>query len=82
MILDSKTDRVSQGARGSDWCESILIDFIAQHDLVDRYCLDHPEREMWTWIESLPSVHARSYLDRVLARRADTEFVSFPCFTG
>ena len=45
-ILDPKIDRVRTGARGSGRCESSLIDFMACHDLVNRFRLDHPEREI------------------------------------
>ena len=47
-ILDPKIDRVGRRARGSGRCESSLIDFMARYGLVDRFRLDHPEREMWT----------------------------------
>ena len=53
---------------------------MAHHDLVDRFHRDPPEREIWTWPDSSPSVCARSYLDRVLVRRADTDFVTCPMF--
>ena len=66
-IPDTKIDWVGRGARGSARCETSLIDFMARYDLVDRFRLDHPGREMWTWLDSLPSVRARSYQDRVLA---------------
>ena len=46
-------------------CESNLIDFMARHDLVDRFRLDHSGREMWTWKVSSPSIRARSNLNRV-----------------
>ena len=49
-ILDPKVNRVRRGARGSGSCESSVIDFMARHDLVDRFCLDNPGREMWTWL--------------------------------
>ena len=29
------------------------MDFMARHDLIDRFCLDHPEREMWTWLDAI-----------------------------
>ena len=45
---------------------------MARHDLVDRLRLDHPD--------SSPSVRVRSYLDRVLVKRADTDFVKCPTF--
>ena len=51
-ILDPKIDRAESGARGSGRSESGLIDFMARNDLVDRFRLDHPGREMWTWLDS------------------------------
>ena len=53
---------------------------MTRHDLVDRFRLDQPGREMWTWLDSWPSAKVGSYLDRVLVRRADTDFVSCPTF--
>ena len=47
-ILDPKIDRAGRVARGSGGCESSLIDFMAHHDLVDRFHLDHPGKEMCT----------------------------------
>ena len=43
-ILDPKINKVGQRA-------STLIDFIARHNLVDRFRVDNPGREMWTWLE-------------------------------
>ena len=51
---------------------------MARHDLEDRFRLDHPEREIWTWQDSSPSTNAGSNLIRVLVRWAD--FVSCPTF--
>ena len=79
-IFDPKIDRFERGARGSGRRESSLIDFMACQDLVNRFRLDHPGREMWTWLDSSPSVCARSYLDRMLVRRADTDLVKRPTF--
>ena len=52
---------------------------MVRHNLVDRFHLDHPEREMWMWLDNSPSVHTTSYLDRRV-RRADTDFVTCPLF--
>ena len=79
-ILDFKVDTVGRNASGSDRCESSLIDFMALHDLVNGFCLGHPWKENWTWIDSSPSVCIRSCLDSVLVRRAHTDFVSCPTF--
>ena len=48
------------------------------HELVDRFRLDHPGKEMWTWLDSSPSAKVGFYLDRVFVRRADIDFVSCP----
>ena len=49
-ILDPNIDRTGRGA--SSWAR---CDFLTEFDQVDRYRLDHPGREMWTWIGSSPS---------------------------
>ena len=46
----------------------------------DRFHLDHPGWEMWTWLGDLPSGQIQSYLDRVLVRRADSDHVTCPTF--
>ena len=79
-ILDPKIDKVVRGASRSGRCESSLVGFMTRRDLVDRFRLDHPGREMWTWLDSSPSAKVDSYLDRVLVRRADIDFVSCPTF--
>ena len=60
--------------------ESSLIDFLAEFDLIDRFHLDHPRREMWMWMGNLPSGQVQTYLDRVFVRRADVDFISCPTF--
>ena len=79
-ILDPKIHRAGRGASSLARCESGLSDLLTEFDLVDRYRLDHPRREMWTWIGSTPSGQVRSYLDRVLVRRADSDLVTCPTF--
>ena len=59
-ILDLEIDKAWRGAREFDRCEIGLI------DLVDRFRVDRPETEMWTWLDCSPSVRIRTYLDRVL----------------
>ena len=70
-ILDPKIDKVGRGANRLGRCESSLVGFMTRHGLVDRFRLDHPGWEMWTWLDRLPSAKVGSYLDRVLVRRAD-----------
>ena len=55
-ILDPNIDKAGRGASGSGKCDNSLVNFLTEFDLIDRYRLDHPGREMWTWIGSLPSV--------------------------
>ena len=75
-ILDPKIDRGCLGRDGR--CEKSLIDLMERSDLVDRYRIDHPGEEMWTYTRSSPFI--QTYLDRVLVRRADVDFVSCPTF--
>ena len=79
-ILDPKIDKVGRGASRSGRCEISLVDLMTRHDLVNRFRLDHSGREMWTWLDSSPSAKVGSYLDRVLVRRANSDFVSCPTF--
>ena len=79
-ILDLNIDKAGQGASSWARCDSGLSDLLTEFDLVDRYRLDHPGREMWTWIGSSPSGQVRSYLDRVLVSRADSDLVACPMF--
>ena len=52
-ILDPKIDKVGRRARRLGRCESSLFGLITRHNLVDRFRMDHPGREMWTWLDSL-----------------------------
>ena len=79
-ILDSKIYKVGQGASRLGTCDSSFVGLMTRHNLVDRFRLDHPGREMWTWLDSSPSAKVGSYLDRVLVRRADIDFVICPTF--
>ena len=79
-ILDPNIDRAGRGASGLVKCDSGLSDFLTEFDLIDRYRLVHPGREMWTPIGSSPSGQVWSYLDRVLVRRADSDLVACPTF--
>ena len=79
-ILDPKIDTVRWEPSRLGRCESSLVDLMACHYLVDRSHLDHPEREMWTWLDSLPSAKVASYLDRVLEELTAISLV-VPCST-
>ena len=79
-ILDPQIDKVGRGARRLGRCESSLVDFVTRHGLVDRFRLDHPGREMWTWLDSKPSAKVGSYLDRVLEELIAISLV-VPCST-
>ena len=79
VILDPKIDMVERGASRLGSCESSLVGLMTRHDLVDKFRLDHPGREMWIWLDSSPSSKVGSYLDRVLVRRAGSNFIS--CLT-
>ena len=66
-ILDHKIDRVRRGASGSERYEgSLTFFFMAHHDFIDGFRLDDLGKEIWTWLDSSPSVRVRSYMDREL----------------
>ena len=79
-ILDPKIDKVGRVTRRTGRYDSSLVGLMTRHDLVDRFRLDHPGWEMWTWLDSSPSAKVGSYLDRVLVRRAELDFASCPTF--
>ena len=79
-ILDPNTDRAGRGANSVVRCDNALSDFLTEFELVDRFRLGHPGWEMWTWIRNSPSGQVRSYLDRVLVSRADSDLISCPTF--
>ena len=79
-ILDPGMDGVGRGAGRVGGCEGSLAGLMTRHDLVDGFRLDRPGREMWTWLGGSPSARVGSYLDGVLVRRADIDFVSCPAF--
>ena len=54
-ILDAKINKFRRGASWLGRCESSLVGLMTSHDLVDRFRVDHPGREMWTWLDSSPS---------------------------
>ena len=51
-ILDPNIYRAVRCASSLARCDSGLSDFLTEFDLVERYFLDHPGREMWTLIGS------------------------------
>ena len=72
-ILHPKIDQILR-------CESSLIGLKAWHDLVNSFHLDHPQREMWMWLDSSPSTWVGSYLDSVLEELTVISLV-IPCST-
>ena len=51
-ILDPNIDRAGWGASSLAKCDCSLSAFLTEFDLVDRYGLGNPGREMWTLIGS------------------------------
>ena len=45
-ILDHKIDCVGRGASRLERCESSLVGLMTRHDLVDRFRVDYPGRDM------------------------------------
>ena len=69
-ILDPKIDKVGRGASRLGRCESSLVGFVTRHGLVDRFRLDHPGREMWTWLDSSPSAKVGSYFGQSVSEKS------------
>ena len=74
-ILDPKIDKVGRGASRLGVFENRLVDLMTRHDLVDRFRLVHPGKEMKAWIDSSPSAKVGSYLDRLLEDLIATSLV-------
>ena len=79
-ILDPKLDRGAGSSGPVGKFDRGLLDFVGKFDLVDRYRLDNPGEEQWTWTHSSPSVTYASYIDRMFVRRADPDIISCPSF--
>ena len=80
VILD-KIDKGRRDASGLGRCKSSLIDLLAKFDLINRFCLDHPEWGMWTWLGDSLSGQIQSYLNRALEELTVT-LLLVPCSTG
>ena len=78
--MRSLIDKVGRGASRLGRFESSLVDLMIRHDLVDRFRLNYQGREMWTWLDSSPLAKVGIYVDEVLVRRVDSDFVICPTF--
>ena len=47
-ILDPKIDRAVGALASREGVTEAWSNFLAEFDLIDRYCQDHPGREMWS----------------------------------
>ena len=55
-------------------------EFVERFDLVDKFHERHPNKLTWTWAGRGASAQLYSYLDRVLVRRVDLDYLGSPSF--
>ena len=55
-------------------------EFVERLDLVDKLRKRHPNKVDWTWTGRGASAQLYSYLDQVLVRRVNLDYIGCPCF--
>ena len=79
-VLDPNLDRgaISAGTNTLDaW---YFRDFVQRLDLVDKFRERHPNKKAWTWTGRGASAQLYSYLDRVLVKQVDLDYLGGPSF--
>ena len=81
-VLDPNLDRgaISTGTNTLD--ARYFRDFVQRLDLVDKFRERHPNKIIWTWTGRGASAQLYSYLDRVLVKRVDLEYLGRGCPRG
>ena len=74
-VLDPNLDRgaISVGANTLD--ARYFCKFVERLDLVDKFRERYPNKVVWTWTGRDASAQLYSYLDRVLVRRVDLDYL-------
>ena len=79
-ILDPNLDRGASSAGTNTLDTRYFRKFVERLDLVDKFCKRHPYKVAWTWTGRSASAQLNSYLDRVLVRRVDLDYLGGPSF--
>jgi len=80
-VLDPRVDR-GEGSRATNNLDAKHFrDFVERFDLVDKHREEHPDKVEWTWTgRGASGRQLSSYIDRVLVRRVDVDFIEGPSF--
>ena len=79
-VLDPNLDRgaISVGTNTLD--ARYFREFVQRFDLVDKFRERHPNKIAWTWTGRGASAQLYSYLDRVLVKQVDFDYLGGPSF--
>ena len=79
-VLDPNLDRGAISAGTNTLDARYFRDFVQRLDLVDKFRERHPNKIAWTWTGRGASAQLYSYLDRVLVKRVDLDYLGGPSF--
>ena len=79
-VLDPNLDRGATSAGTNSLDARYFSEFVQKFDLVDKFRERHPNKIVWTWTGRGASAQLYSYLDRVLVKRVDLDYVGGPSF--
>ena len=79
-VLDPNLDRGAISADTNILDARQFCKFVEWFDLVDKFHERHPNKIAWTWTCRGTSVQLYSYLDWVLVRRVDLDYLGGPSF--
>ena len=79
-VLDPNLDRGATSAGTNPLDARYFREFVQKFDLVDKFRERHPNKIVWTWTGRGASAQLYSYLDRVLVKRVDLDYIGGPSF--
>ena len=79
-VLHPNLDRGAISAGTNTLDARHFHDFVQRLDLVDKFRERHPNKIAWTWTGRGASAQLYSYLDRVLVKRVDLDYLGGPSF--
>ena len=79
-VLDPNLDRGAITAGTNTLDARYFHDFVQRLDLVGKFRERHPNKLAWTWTGRGASGQLYSYLDRVLLKRVDLDYLGGPSF--
>ena len=79
-VLDPNLDRGATSAGTNSLDARYFSEFVQKFDLVDKFRERHPNKIVWTWTGRGASAQLYSYLDRVLVKRVDLDYLGGPSF--